>query len=179
MGLDAIAVVVSSENDFATDVTLEELAAIYSTATNWSDVRPEWPAEPILRFSPGTDSGTFDFFVEKVMGPANPNAEGAADLAKGEEVLLNAANIQLSEDDNVLVQGVEGSEYAIGYFGYAYYQENADRLNILSVEGVAPTAETAESGEYPLARPCSSTQMQASCRINPRLPHSSSSIWKT
>src|SRR6185503_10920547 len=70
VGIDAIAVVVSSENDFATDVTLEELAAIYSTATNWSDVRPEWPAEAILRFSPGTDSGTFDFFVEAIMAPA-------------------------------------------------------------------------------------------------------------
>src|SRR5512139_2170745 len=124
VGIDALAVVVSSENDFATDVTKEELAAIYSTATNWSDVRPEWPKEPILRFSPGTDSGTFDFFVEAVMGPANLDADGKADLAKGEEVLLNAANVQLSEDDNVLVQGVEGSPYAIGYFGFAYYQEN-------------------------------------------------------
>src|SRR6185503_11148301 len=103
--------------------------------------RPEWPAEAILRFSPGTDSGTFDFFVEKVMGPANPNAEGAADLAKGEEVLLNAEGIQLSEDDNVLVQGVEGSPYAIGYFGYAYFQENQGNLKTLSIAGVAPSAE--------------------------------------
>lgn len=87
------------------------------------------------------------------MGPANLDANGKADLAKGEEATLNATNIQFSEDDNVLVQGVEGSEFAIGYFGYAYYQENADRLNILSVEGVEPTAESAESGEYPLARP--------------------------
>ena len=153
VGIDAIAVVVSSENDFATDVTKEELAAIYSTATNWSDVRPEWPNEPILRFSPGTDSGTFDYFVEAIMGPANLGADGKADLAKGEEVLLNAANIQLSEDDNVLVQGVEGSPYAIGYFGYAYFQENQGKLKALSVNGIEPNAETAESGEYPLARP--------------------------
>ena len=153
VGIDALAITVSKENTWLTDVTKAELAAIFSTATNWSDVRPEWPAEPIQRFSPGTDSGTFDYFVEAIMGPANLDADGKADLAKGEEAILNAANIQLSEDDNVLVQGVEGSEFAVGYFGYAYYQENADRLNILSVEGVAPTAETAESGEYPLARP--------------------------
>src|SRR5215213_4077727 len=133
--------------------TEAELAQIFSTATNWSDVRPDWPNEPIQRFSPGTDSGTFDYFVEAVMGPANLGADGKADLTKGEAAILDAKNVQLSEDDNVLVQGVEGSQYAIGYFGYAYYQENADRLNILSVEGVAPTAETAESGEYPLARP--------------------------
>lgn len=153
VGIDALAMTVSKENTWLTDVTREELAAIFSTAANWSDVRAEWPAEPIQRFSPGTDSGTFDYFVEAVMGPANPGADGKADLAKGEEAILNAANIQFSEDDNVLVQGVEGSEFAIGYFGYAYYQENADRLNILSVEGVEPTAETAESGEYALARP--------------------------
>jgi len=153
VGIDALAITVSKENTWLTDVTKAELAAIFSTATNWSDVRPEWPTEPIQRFSPGTDSGTFDYFVEVVMGPANLDADGKADLAKGEEVILNAANIQFSEDDNVLVQGVEGSEFAIGYFGFAYYQENSDRLNILSVEGVAPTAETAESGEYPLARP--------------------------
>ncbi len=67
VGIDALAVVVSSENTFVTDVTLEELAAIFSTATKWSDVRPEWPAEDILRFTPGTDSGTFDYFVEAVM----------------------------------------------------------------------------------------------------------------
>ena len=153
VGIDALAITVSKENTWLTDVTKAELAAIFSTATNWSDVRPEWPTEPIQRFSPGTDSGTFDYFVEVVMGPANLDADGNADLAKGEEAILNAADIQFSEDDNVLVQGVEGSEFAIGYFGFAYYQENSDQLNILSVEGVAPTAETAESGKYPLARP--------------------------
>ena len=153
VGIDALAITVSKENTWLTDVTKAELAAIFSTATNWSDVRPDWPAEPIQRFSPGTDSGTFDYFVEAIMGPANLDADGKPDLAKGEEAILNAANTQLSEDDNVLVQGVEGSEFAIGYFGYAYYQENSDRLNILSIEAVAPTAETAESGEYPLARP--------------------------
>jgi len=153
VGIDALAVVVSAENDFVTDVTKAELAQIYSTAVNWSDVRPEWPNEPILRFSPGTDSGTFDYFVEAVMGPAFPNAEGKADLEAGEAAILESAGTQFSEDDNVLVQGVQGSPYAVGYFGYAYYQENASTLKALSVDGVAPTAETAESGEYPISRP--------------------------
>ena len=152
VGIDALAVVVSSENDFVTDVTLDELAAIFSTATNWSDVRPEWPAEPILRFSPGTDSGTFDYFVEAVMTPALDD-DSTEDVNEGEDAVLNAAGTQFSEDDNVLVQGVEGSPYAIGYFGYAYYQENQGALKALSVGGVEPNAETAESGEYPISRP--------------------------
>ncbi len=153
VGTDALAVVVSSANTFVTDVTKAELAAIFSTAVNWSDVRPDWPAEPIQRFIPGTDSGTFDYFVEVVMGPANLNADGKADIALGETAILAAANLQMSEDDNVLVQGVEGSPYAIGFFGFAYYQENSDRLNVLSVDGVAPTADTAEDNSYPISRP--------------------------
>jgi phosphate transport system substrate-binding protein len=87
------------------------------------------------------------------MGPAFPNAEGKADLEAGEAGILESAGTQFSEDDNVLVQGVEGSPYAIGYFGYAYYQENASALKALSIDGVAPSAETAESGEYPISRP--------------------------
>jgi phosphate transport system substrate-binding protein len=152
VGIDALAISVRKENTWLTGVSKEELAQIFSTATNWSDVRPEWPNKPIQRFSPGTDSGTFDYFVEAVMAPANP-VEGAANIEAGENAILESAGTQFSEDDNVLVQGVEGSEFAIGYFGYAYYQENSDRLNTISVEGIAPTAETAESGEYALARP--------------------------
>ncbi len=140
VGTDALAVVVSAENDFATDVTKEELAAIFSTARQWSDVRPDWPAQDILRFSPGTDSGTFDYFVEEV-------------FESDEAPILNAANLQLSEDDNILVQGVQGSPYAVGYFGYAYYAENEDILKALSIEGVEPIAETVDDNSYPLARP--------------------------
>ena len=88
VGTDALAVVVSSENDFLKDVTLEQLAAIFSTAEKWSDVDPSWPAETIQRFSPGTDSGTFDYFVEAVMAPANKNADGKADTKLGEEAIL-------------------------------------------------------------------------------------------
>ena len=140
VGTDALAVVVSQENDFVTDVTMEELALIFSTAEKWSDVRADWPAESILRFIPGTDSGTFDYFVEEVFD-------------KDKEPHLSASNTQLSEDDNVLVQGVLGSPYAIGYFGYAYYAENAGTLKVLSLEGIAATAETVDNNTYPLARP--------------------------
>ncbi len=174
VGIDAIAITVSSENDFVTDVTLEELAKIFTTATNWSDVRPEWPAEPIQRFTPGTDSGTFDYFNEVVLGPVNLGADGKPDLKKAEEVALNAANLQLSEDDNVLVQGVEGSKYAIGYFGFAYYQENQGSLKALSVGGIEPTADTAESGEYPLSRPLF---LYSDAKIMQEKPQVASFIW--
>ena len=141
VGTDALAVVVSTENDFASDVTMEELALIFSdAATTWSDVRSEWPDEEILRFIPGTDSGTFDFFVEEVFD-------------EDETPHLSAANTQLSEDDNVLVQGVLGSPYAVGYFGYAYYAENEGALNILAIDGVEATAENVDNNSYPLARP--------------------------
>lgn len=140
VGTDALAVVVSVENDFVTDVTLEELALIFSTAETWADVRAEWPAEPIARFIPGTDSGTFDYFVEEVFD-------------ENEEPILAAGNTQLSEDDNVLVAGIQASPYAIGFFGYAYYQENAETLTILNLDGVEPNGITAEDGSYPLARP--------------------------
>ena len=139
IGTDALAVTVSAANDFVSDVTLEELAAIFSSADTWSDVRAEWPAQEIKRFIPGTDSGTFDYFVEEVFD-------------EDEEPMLSA-NPQLSEDDNVLVQGVTGSPYAIGFFGYAYYVENRDTLNILSIEGIEANAQTTDDGSYPLARP--------------------------
>lgn len=148
VGTDAIAVVVSQENAFLTDVTLEDLAKIFTTAQKWSDVNPAWPENEIQRFSPGTDSGTFDFFVEVVLQPAFDKDAKAAKAA-----ILDAANIQFSEDDNVLVQGVQGSPYAIGYFGYAYYAENEENMNAISLDGIAPSFETAEANTYPLSRP--------------------------
>ncbi len=141
VGTDALAVTVSQENDFVENATFEELALIFSNeAETWADVNPEWPDEPILRFIPGTDSGTFDFFVEEVFD-------------ENEEPILSASNTQLSEDDNVLVQGIIGSPYAVGFFGYAYYAENTDVLKVLAIEGVEPTSESVDAGEYPLARP--------------------------
>jgi phosphate transport system substrate-binding protein len=140
VGTDALAVTVSKANTFAKDATLEELALIFSSAKTWRDVRPEWPNEEILRFIPGTDSGTFDYFVEEVFD-------------KDAKPMLSAANLQLSEDDNILVQGIEGSPYAIGFFGYAYYAENEEALNILSIEGVEPNRANVDNNSYPLARP--------------------------
>lgn len=140
VGTDALAVTVSADNDFVTNVTLEELTLIFSTAETWADVRADWPAEPILRFIPGTDSGTFDYFVEEI-------------FEEDEEPMLSADNLQQSEDDNVLVQGITGSPYAIGFFGYAYYQENASTLTILDIEGVEPSTTSVEDGSYALARP--------------------------
>jgi len=140
VGTDALAITLSQENDFITNATVAELALIFGTATNWSDVNPAWPNEPILRFIPGTDSGTFDYFVEEV-------------FEADEAIILAAGNTQLSEDDNVLVQGVLGSPYAVGFFGYAYYAENTDVLKILDIEGVTPSAESVDDGSYPLARP--------------------------
>ncbi|MGQ0600735.1 MAG: PstS family phosphate ABC transporter substrate-binding protein [Anaerolineales bacterium] len=154
VGTDALAVAVNPENDFVDYLTLAELATAFSTAKTWADVRAGWPAEPIQRFSPGTDSGTFDYFVEAVMRPANENN---ADLA--EAAILNSENTQFSEDDNVLVQGVEGGKYAIGYFGYAYYVEEADKLKAVPiskndpVEGVEPNEDNVNNAKYPLARP--------------------------
>jgi len=141
VGTDALAVTVSQENDFLTDVTMEELAMIFGEGyETWADVNAEWPDEEILRYIPGTDSGTFDFFVEEVFD-------------ENEEPHLRASNTQLSEDDNVLVQGILGSRYAIGYFGYAYYAENQDTLKILSVDGVEPVQENVDDNSYPLSRP--------------------------
>ncbi len=140
VGTDALAVTVSKDNDFIDNLTMEQLALAFSSAVTWADVNPEWPDEPIQRFSPGTDSGTFDYFVEVVFD-------------KEKKPILSADAIQLSEDDNVLVQGVTGSPYAIGYFGYAYYQENAEALKIVAVNSVQATAENVDNASYPLARP--------------------------
>jgi len=154
IGTDALAVVLSGQNDFVKDVTMAELGLIYSSkVTKWSNVRPEWPNEDILRFSPGTDSGTFDYVVEVALGPNFKDADGKVDLKAAKADILNSANIQFSEDDNVLVQGVEGSRYAIGYFGFAYYAENKDRLNAIAINGVTPSFETAEDNTYKLSRP--------------------------
>ena len=149
VGTDALAVTVSPGNTFVTDLTVEELSVLFSTATTWQDVRAEFPANPIQRFIPGTDSGTFDYFVEEVFD-------------KDEGPILAAGNTQLSEDDNVLVQGISGdgcdpanasTTCAVGFFGYAYYSENSDRLSVLSIDGVEPTTDSVNANTYPLARP--------------------------
>jgi phosphate binding protein len=149
VGTDALAVVVSSQNDFATSISLENLAKIFSgEIKNWNELDASYPAEAIKVYSPGSDSGTFDYFIEAVMAPAFDK-----DADKGEEALLGLEGVQLSEDDNVLVQGVAGDKYAIGYFGYAYYIENAGTLKALNVNDVEPSQANVDNGSYPLARP--------------------------
>ncbi|MEK6223015.1 MAG: PstS family phosphate ABC transporter substrate-binding protein [Chloroflexota bacterium] len=140
IGTDALAVVVNKENFFVTDLSIEQLNLIFSTATFWSEINPDWPNEPIQRFIPGTDSGTFDYFLEAIFD-------------KNKEPILNAQGVQKSEDDNVLIQGVLGSPFAIGFFGYAFYAENEDELNILSIETITASKENVNNNTYPLARP--------------------------
>jgi phosphate transport system substrate-binding protein len=139
VGTDALAVTVATENDFIESATLEELALIFGEAQNWSDVNSEWPDEPIERFIPGTDSGTFDYFVEEVFDE--------------DESQILAQDPTTSENDNVLVEGIQGNPNAIGFFGFAYYAENTDTLKALNIEGVEPNAANVDSGDYPLARP--------------------------
>ncbi len=142
---DALTVVVNKQNDFASCLTVAELHAIWapdSQVRSWSQVRADFPDAPITLFGPGTDSGTFEYFTEAVNGKA-----GAI-----------RTDFFPSEDDNVLVRGVESDTYAMGYFGFAYYAADAERLNAVSVDGgngcVAPSAATIEDGTYsPLSRP--------------------------
>ncbi len=139
VGIDALVVVVNSKNTWVTDVSLATLATIFRSE-KWSDVNPAWPDEAIEKFSPGTDSGTFDFFVEAVF-----------DHKK--ELLLQTSSLQLSEDDNILSRGVQSSTYGIGYFGFAYYQESEDTLKALSIENQEATENNVYENLYPLARP--------------------------
>jgi len=154
LGTDALTVVVSAENDFVTALSKEQLGKIFTAQfTTWDQVDPSFPAEAILVYGPGADSGTFDYFNEVVVAPLYLNADGKADLVAGEEALLGAPGAQFSEDDNVLVQGVEGSKYAIGYFGFAYYSENQGKLKSVAVDGVEPSQATVDDGTYPISRP--------------------------
>lgn len=146
VGTDALTVVVSNSNNFLTDISTEELNKIWSpeaegTITRWNQVNASWPNAPIRLFGPGTDSGTFDFFTEEI------NGEGGA----------SRADYTASEDDNILVLGVQRDPNAMAYFGLAYYEENRGNLRALSINGVEPNTETAkipaDEGGYPLARP--------------------------
>ncbi len=142
VALDGLSVVANPQNDFANDITLDELATMWGPdaegqVTRWSQVRPEWPEERFNLYGPGTESGTFDFFTERVNGE-----EGAS-----------RSDYQASEDDNVLVQGVSGDPNALGYFGFGYFEQNQQQLKALTVDSIAPNAETIQSGEYPLSRP--------------------------
>lgn len=145
VAMDGLSVLVSPDNDFVECLSVEQLKAIWepgSAVSNWNDVDPAFPDKKIVLYGPDTDSGTFDYFTEEVVG----------------EVQASRADYTASADDNVLVQGIAGGRYSLGYFGYAYYAENADKLKLVSVDAgngcVTPTSETIENGTYaPLSRP--------------------------
>jgi len=147
VGIDALTVMVHPDNDFVECLTLEQLNLIFKTggATNWNEVDPSFPDESISWYYPGTDSGTFDYFVEAAI-------EGV------DETATHRGDGTSSEDDNVLAQGIEGDANAIGYFGFAYFLGAGDRLKAVSIDGgdgcVEPSFDTALDGTYqPLARP--------------------------
>jgi phosphate transport system substrate-binding protein len=142
VAIDALAIVVDKDNTFAYNITEEELTKMWEPAaqgviTRWNQVNPSWPNQPLRLFGAGTDSGTFDYFTEHLMGTVG----------------ASRADYTASEDDNILVLGVSRDPSALGYFGLAYYEENASELRILTVNGVEATPANATSGEYPLARP--------------------------
>lgn len=142
---DGLSVVVNKDNDFAECLTVEQLRRIWepgSKVNNWNQVDPRFPDEEMELFGPGTDSGTFDYFTGAVNGE-----EGAS-----------RTDYSPSEDDNVTVQGVSGSDGGLGYFGLSYYEENKDELKVLKIDDgdgcVEPTARTVQDGTYkPLSRP--------------------------
>ncbi len=140
LAYDGLSVVVSQENDWVEDLTVEDLKKLWvedGTTKKWSDINPEWPDEEVVFYAPGTASGTFDYFNEVILE---------------DEDIVSAAT--LSEDDNTLVQGIQADPNAIGFFGYAYYVANKETLKVVSIDGVEPNDETIESGEYaPLSRP--------------------------
>lgn len=142
---DALTVVVHP--DLAVDcLTTDQLVALWgpdSTVQRWNELDPSFPDQKIALFGPGTDSGTYDYMANDVIGADSEQTR---------------SDYEASEDDNVLVQGVSGTEGATGYFGYTYYEENADTLKAVAIDDgdgcVEPSAETAQAGDYtPLSRP--------------------------
>ena len=141
---DGIAIVVNKDNDFLETLTVEQLSKIWSAdskVTKWSDVNPDWPAEDIKLYGPGAASGTFDYFIEVIL-----------------DKQAIRADFTQSEDDNVIVTGVAGDKFGLGFFGFAYWVENKDRLKLLSIDGgngpITPSTATINDGTYaPLSRP--------------------------
>lgn len=146
--IDGLSVLVNPQNDFCNVLTTSQLKQIWepdSKIQTWKDINPEWPSEKIKLYGPGTASGTFDYFTEAINGKAKKSR----------------TDYLPSEDDNVLVKGITGDKYSLGYFGFAYYVENKDSLKLVGVangddpaKAVTPTIETIRGGTYsPLARP--------------------------
>lgn len=144
---DGLAVLVNPQNDWVDNFTVEELKKIWEPAAQgkimkWNQIRPEWPNEEMHLYGPGVASGTYDYFTEAVVGKSGSSR----------------GDFTASEDDHVLVQGIAGDKYSLGFFGLAYYSENKDKLTLIGVhngeEVVKPTIETVSNGTYrPLSRP--------------------------
>ena len=135
---------INKDNTFAKKLTVAQLKKIWepnSKIKTWKQVNPTWPNEEIKLYGPGPDSGTFDYFTEAVMGKSRASRH----------------DYTASEDDNVLVTGIAGSKYSLGYFGYAYYLENKSKIQAAAIDAgkgaIAPNGETIASGNYPLSRP--------------------------
>jgi phosphate transport system substrate-binding protein len=145
---DGITVVTSANADVGGEnLTLKQLEAVWgpdSKISNWDQIPPagSFDDQPLTLAGPGSQSGTYDFFNEEVLG------EDAAG-----QTIQSRQDYTASEDDNVIVRAVESGEGTMGYFGFTYYEENADSLKPFSLDGVAPSAETITSGDYPLSRP--------------------------
>ncbi len=148
IGFDAMAIVTSKANTFLTQISVAELKKMWEPSAQgkvmkWKDVNPAWPDQPIKLYGAGSDSGTFDYFTEAIVGKAKSSR----------------GDYTASEDDNVLVKGVSGDKNALGYIPYAYYEPNKSALKIIPVvspsgKAVLPSRETVENGTYaPLSRP--------------------------
>ncbi len=144
---DGLAVLINPANDWVDSFTVEELKKIWEPAAQgkimkWNQIRPEWPNEEIHLFGPGVASGTYDYFTEAIVGKSGSSR----------------GDFTASEDDHVLVQGIAGDKYSLGFFGLAYYAENKDKLTLIGVDNgtevVKPSLETVKNGTYrPLSRP--------------------------
>jgi phosphate transport system substrate-binding protein len=148
VAFDALSVVVNPKNDWVKTLTIADLRKMWEPGAQgrvktWNQIRPEWPNQPLMLFGPGADSGTFDYFTEAVNGKAK----------------ASRGDYTASEDDNVLVQGVENNKNALGYFGYAYYVGHKDKMKGVPIinsknQPVGPSIETVNDGSYqPLSRP--------------------------
>jgi phosphate transport system substrate-binding protein len=147
VAFDGLVVVVNKENTWVNDLTVEELKKMWEPGaqekiTKWNQIRKEWPATELKLYGPGVASGTYDYFTEAIVGKSGSSR----------------GDYTASEDDNVLVQGISGDKNGIGFFGLAYYQENADKLKLIPINNgkgaITPSAETVKNGTYaPLSRP--------------------------
>ena len=145
VAFDGLSVIVNPDNDFAACMTTAELKKLWepgSKVSKWNEIRSDWPDRPIRLYGPDTDSGTFDYFTDAINGEED----------------ASRPDYTQSADDNVLVQGISGDKNSLGYFGYAYYLENTDKLKLVAVDAgagcIEPSKETINDGSYsPLSRP--------------------------